>query len=274
MIAHKQNGKIMMNNLILDTMILSFQKSIAILTLTREKSLNAMSPQFFNDFNTVFSHLSTLQTPIKALIITGQGQGFCVGADLKNFTNDRDIDLSESLRKNFIPLVKALRNLKIPTIAAVNGYAVGAGMSIVLACDFCIAAKSAEFSQAFINIGLVPDAGSTYYLPRMVGRAKANEMMMLGENIRARDAFNIGLIYKCVEDDQLISDAMRLADKLASRPLSAIIQIRVLLDKSQENSFDQQLEAEADAQKIAGQSDNFIEGIQAFLEKRLPIFNK
>ena len=262
-----------MSDHILKTMELSVQEKIATLTFTREKALNAMNQDFFNDFNDILETLSSNDN-IKALIITGKGNGFTVGADLKNLPINTELDLGKSLRENFLPMVMGIKKLNIPTIAAVNGYAAGAGMGLMLACDFTIAARNANFVQAFINIALVPDAGSSYFLPRLIGRARATEMMMLGENITAEDAYKIGLIYKVTEDDQLMEQSLKLANKLALKPSSALIQIRELLDASHENTLSEQLEAEAEAQaqQIAGKNENFLEGVAAFNEKRTPKF--
>ncbi|MBT5073126.1 MAG: 2-(1,2-epoxy-1,2-dihydrophenyl)acetyl-CoA isomerase [Kordiimonadaceae bacterium] len=263
-----------MPKLILDTMELDYNGNIAILTLSREKALNAMNQDYFDNFKAVLNKLSA-KSDLKALIITGRGNGFSVGADLKNLPIekiDSDLDLGKSLRENFEPMVMGLKALPFPTIAAVNGYAAGAGMGLMLACDFTIAAKSAQFFQAFINIALVPDAGSSYFLPRIIGRARSTEMMMLGEAISADDALNMGLIYGISEEGTLMEDALRLAGKLATKPTSALIQIRALLDSSFENSLTDQLEAEAAAQQIAGKNENFKEGVTAFNEKRQPKF--
>ena len=216
--------------------------------------------------------MSDKEHGIRALIITGIGGGFSVGADLKSFSFDNTSDLGQALRDNFEPMVLGIKSLPFPTIAAVNGYCVGAGMGLMLACDFTVAAYCANFSQGFVNIALVPDAGSTYFLPRLIGRARASEMMMLGEKITADDAYKIGLIYKVVDDDALMDSAHALAGKLAAGPTSAIVQVRKLLDTSQENTLLQQLDAEADEQQIAGKSENFLEGVTAFLQKRKPDF--
>lgn len=263
----------MVNNLKLETMEFSKENSIALLKMTRETSLNAMNVSFFNNFKTVLDHLSNSNDGIRALIITGSGKGFCVGADLKDLPIGQDHDLGKSLRENFEPLIIGIKKLPFPTIAAVNGYAAGAGMGLMLACDFTIATKTAEFIQAFINIGLVPDAGSTYFLPRLVGRAKAVEMMMLGESFSADNAYSMGLIYKVCDDEKLMDEAYTLANNLAQKPTSTLIQIRELLDQSFDNSFLKQLEAEAIAQEIAGKTDNFTEGVKAFIEKRKAKFN-
>ncbi|MDG1708714.1 MAG: enoyl-CoA hydratase-related protein [Emcibacteraceae bacterium] len=263
-----------MTNQTYKTLELSIQGNIAQITLTRNKSLNAMNQAFFDDIHHVLKSLS-LRTDLKAMIITGHGNGFSVGADLKELPierNNGELDLGKSLRENFEPMVLGFKDLPFPTIAAVNGYAAGAGMGLMLACDFTIAAKSANFVQAFINIALVPDAGSTYFMPSLIGRAKSTELMMLGENISAQDAFNMGMIYKVVDDEELMSEAHALAKKLSNKPTSALVLIRDLLDKSQENSLIDQLSAEADAQKEAGKQDNFLEGVKAFNEKREPNF--
>jgi 2-(1,2-epoxy-1,2-dihydrophenyl)acetyl-CoA isomerase len=255
----------------LTTMELDLNRQIAKITLTRENALNAMNQQFFDDISSCLSNLQ-FEKGIKALIITGRGNGFSVGADLKNLPVNTDLDLGKALRENFEPLILGLKKLPFPTIAAVNGYAAGAGMGLMLGCDFTIAAKSAQFVQAFINIALVPDAGNTYFLPRLIGNARATEMMMLGEPVSAERAFEMGMIYKVVDDAELEAEADILANKLAQKPTSVLMQIRELLDVSGENSLADQLNAEADAQKIASTHDNFLEGVRAFNEKRSPKF--
>lgn len=255
----------------LETMTLECTENIAVLTLTREQSLNAMNKAFCDDFVSLMEEVRKIND-IRALIITGKGDGFSVGADLKSLPIDQDRDLSKALRENFEPIIRALKNAPFPTIAAVNGYAAGAGMGLMLSCDFTIAAKSAQFIQAFINIGLVPDMGCTYFLPRLVGRARAAAMMMLGQTVTADEALNMGLIYKVCNDENLMTDAQKLATKLSMLPTATLIEIRNLLDQSMENGFEEQFNAEAEAQKQAGLSENFEEGIRAFNEKRAPKF--
>lgn len=255
----------------LETMEINISDEIALITLTREAALNAMNSAFFQDFQRALKEISPDQN-VKALIITGRGNGFSVGADLKNLPINDDLDLGKSLRENFVPMVAGIKGLPFPTIAAINGYAAGAGMGLMLACDFTLAAKSAQFVQAFINIALVPDAGSSYFLPRLIGRARAAEMMMLGENIGAEEAQRMGLIYKMVDDDKLQEQAFALAQKLKLKPTKTLVQIRNLLDASYENSLEGQLEEEVKAQQIAGKDENFMEGVNAFREKRTPKF--
>lgn len=256
----------------LQTMTLEYDDTVAILTLSRPEAMNAMNSQFFADFQNILSELSEDKNPARALLITAEGKGFCAGADLKEQTGDMPPNLGEALRKNYNPLILGLKNLPIPTIAAVNGAAAGAGMSLVCACDIAIAGDQAYFLQAFVNIALIPDAGSTYFLPRMVGRARAASMMMLGEKLSADQAMEFGIISRVVEQDNLNSEAKSLARKLASMPTKALLSIRKLLDVSENNTLEEQLETEAVAQQKAGHSDNFMEGIMAFLQKRPAVF--
>jgi len=254
------------------TMQLDYDDTVAILTLSRPEAMNAMNSQFFEDFQSILSELYRPENPARALFIQAEGKGFCSGADLKEQTGDMPPNLGDILRRNYNPLITRLKELPIPTIAAVNGAVAGAGMSLVCACDITIAEKQAYFVQAFVNIALVPDAGSTYFLPRLVGRARAAQLMMLGESLSAEMALDYGIISKVVDKESLYSDALHLARKLASMPTQAVIEIRHLLDASEQNTLPEQLEAEAIAQQKAAQSEDFMEGITAFLQKRPALF--
>jgi len=247
-------------------------KNLAIVTFTRPEAMNAMNQDFFADFETLLKEISKPQSPYRALLITAEGPGFCAGADLKEQADGFPPDLGDMLRKNYNPLIMGLKSLPIPTVAAVNGVAAGAGMSIVAACDISLAANSSLFLQAFVNIALVPDAGSSFFLPRMVGRARAAKMMMLGEKIPASEAYEMGLVSQLVEDENLFEEALAVAQKFANGPTSAFVQIRQLLDQSDNNTLEQQMEAEATAQQTAGHSGDFAEGVSAFLQKRPPVF--
>lgn len=252
----------------LQTMKLEYDGSVAILTLSRPDAMNAMNGPFFADFKDILSELALSENPARALLIMAEGKGFCAGADLKDQSGEMPLNFEKTLRDNYHPLILGLRNLPIPTIAAVNGAAAGAGMSLVCACDIVIASTDAYFLQAFVNIALIPDAGSTYFLPRMVGRARAASMMMLGEKLSADQALEYGIIAKLVDQANLTDEAMILARKMAAMPTKALISIRKLLDSSENNTLEQQLECEALAQQAAGNSEDFMEGIMAFLEKR------
>ncbi len=258
----------------LSTMKLDYDDTVAIVTLSRPDAMNAMNGQFFADFQDILSEMRRAENPARALLIKAEGKGFCAGADLMDQSGEMPPDFEKKLKKNYHPLILGLKELPIPTIVAVNGAAAGAGMSLVCACDIVIAGVKAYFLQAFVNIALIPDAGSTYFLPRMAGRARAASMMMLGERLPAHKALEYGIISKVVEQDDLATEAMAIARKLATMPTKALISIRTLLDSSEINTFEQQLGCEAAAQKIAGLSDDFMEGVTAFREKRPAVFNK
>ncbi|WP_339864339.1 enoyl-CoA hydratase-related protein [Paremcibacter congregatus] len=256
------------DNKSLTTMSLDYSSSVAIVTLARPEARNAINHAFIEDFKTILTELAQDSNPARALLIIAEGKGFCAGADLKDQTGEMPPNLGPMLRQNYNPLIRQLKALPLPTIVAVNGAAAGAGMSLVCACDMAIAADDAYFLQAFVNIALVPDAGSTYFLPRLVGRARAASMMMLGEKLSAQDALDYGIISQVVTAQHLHAEALALAQKLAAMPTQAVIAIRHLLDGSEHNSLDQQLDAEADAQQMAGRSEDFMEGVTAFLQKR------
>lgn len=254
---------------------LTVDHGIAILTLNRPDRLNALSIALLEEIQQAVAHISEPGSPVRCLLLTGAGRGFSSGANLA----DRDVsdkavmpDLSLRLRRAYNPLIRALVDLPIPMIAAVNGPAAGAGMSLALCADFILAARSAYFLQAFVNIGLAPDAGSTYFLPRLIGPARAARLAMLGEKLPAAVAEDWGLIHKAVNDDALMDEAMTLAKKLAEGPTLALSEIKSLLRKSLDNTLENQLEQEAAAQKVLGYSEDFKAGIIGFLNKTPPHF--
>jgi len=253
------------------TILFDIADNVATITLNRPERMNACSLDMAGEINDA---LSTMQS-VRALIITGAGRGFCSGADL-SARGERSISGGEgsyiALTRHYNPLVMNLARLNVPIITAVNGAAAGVGCSIGLAGDFVIAGKSGYFLQAFVNIGLVPDGGASWMLPRMVGKARATEMMMLGEKIHGEKAAEWGLIYKCVEDDQLIAEANLLAKRLAAGPTVAYATMRKNILTAMENSLAEALLAEAEGQRIAGSSADAGEGGRAFLEKRKPEF--
>ena len=256
-----------------ETMTLAYHERVAVLTLSRPNAMNAMNARFFDDFQEALADISSDNRHMGALLITAEGSGFCAGADLKDQSGEMPPHLGDKLRQSYNPLIKNLKELPIPTVVAINGAAAGAGMSLVCACDIAIASKQAYFLQAFINIALIPDAGSTYFLPRLVGRSRAAALMMLGEKLPAEKALEFGLISQVVDHDELLKTGLQLAEKLSTMPTEALFSIRKLLDQSEINTLDQQLEAEATAQQIAGQSPDFMEGVMAFIQKRKPKFN-
>jgi len=208
---------------------------------------------------------------VRAVILTGAGRGFCVGQDLTEF-REAPGDIGERLRSNYHPNVLAIRALEKPVIAAVNGVAAGAGLSFACACDIRIAADSATFVPAFVNIGLVPDSGGTYFIARLLGPARAFEWMSSGRRLAAAEAQAWGLVSEVVEPEALESRAEDLAARLAAMPTRGIGMTKRLFDRAVESSLEQQLELEAQLQSAATQTDDFREGIAAFLEKREPRF--
>lgn len=240
---------------------------IAKITLDRPERLNACPPAMADE---IFAAVRDIGDA-RALLITGNGRAFCSGADLAASSEasitggDRSFTV---LHQNYNPMMMALWNLPIPVVTAVNGPAAGIGCSIALAADFTISAKSGYFLQAFVNIGLVPDGGSSWILPRLAGLSHATRMMMLGERIHGEEAERIGLIYKCVEDDALQSEAMALAERLAKGPTVALSRMKSNLRQGLQSDLNSALQLEAEGQRLAGSSDDAREGGKAFLEKR------
>src|SRR3954454_1864937 len=208
---------------------------------------------------------------VRAVVVTGAGRGFCVGQDLTEFREAAG-DIGDRLRSTYHPNILAIRALEKPVIAAVNGAAAGAGMSFACSCDLRIAADSAVFVPAFVNIGLVPDSGGTFFVTRLLGYARAFEWLCSGRRLSAAEANAWGLVSEVVEADALAGRAAKLAAELAALPTRAIGMTKRLLDRAQGSSLDEQLEWEAQSQAVATQSEDFAEGVGAFLEKRTPSF--
>lgn len=252
------------------TISFDIANDIALLTLNRPDRLNAMTPEMFAEIEAALDGIVTTPLGARCLVITGAGRGFCAGADLSALLPDpqNPPDLSKVMDKCFNPLLKRLVALPLPVIAAVNGSAAGAGMSLALGCDIIIAARSASFLQAFVNIGLIPDTGSTWLLPRLVGKARAYELAMLGHKLSAEKAEEWGLITKCVDDADLMGEAMKIAEKFAKGPTRALAAIRQSLAAAETNSLNDQLELESQLQSRLGFSKDFKEGVAAFMAKR------
>jgi 2-(1,2-epoxy-1,2-dihydrophenyl)acetyl-CoA isomerase len=242
---------------------------VATLTIARPDRLNALASQTLDEMRAALGEAEG--SGARCLLLTGEGRGFSSGADLAS-AGGLPEDAGAALDKHFNPLVEALFALPIPVVAAVNGAAAGAGCSLALAADIVVAGRSAYFLQAFVNIGLIPDAGATWLLPRLAGRARAMEMMMLGERIPAEQAQAWGLISRVVEDEHLASEAMLLATRLAQGPTVALGLIRQLARNAEQLSLTEALGAERVAQKTAGESRDFKAAVMAFLQKQQPRF--
>ena len=247
---------------------------VARVTLNRAARLNALSRQTATELVHVLGRIRD-DPAARVLLLTGEGRGFCSGADLTavDASDDRLADRGALLETHLNPLAERLFGLSIPIVTAVNGVAAGAGCSLALAGDFAIAAKSAYFLQAFVNIGLVPDVGSTWLLSQSIGRPRALQMMMLGERVSADQALDWGMIYKVVPDDDLATEAMKLARRLALGPTVSYGMIRQGVRSALDQTFTESLLMERRNQFVAGKTDDFSEGVSAFLEKRQAVFS-
>lgn len=209
---------------------------------------------------------------IRSIYITGAGKGFSAGQDLAEVTEPDGPGMAKILSEHYNPIITRLRNLPKPVIAAVNGVAAGAGANIALACDIVVAASSASFIQAFSKIGLIPDSGGTYFLPRLIGHQKASAIMMLGDKISATEAERMGMIYKVLDDEVFAAESLKLAHQLADMATLGLAYTKLALNASADNTLEKQLEMEDELQQKAAASNDFAEGVQAFLEKRAAIF--
>lgn len=244
------------------------------LTLNRPDVLNAFNLAMARELQGALGAAAS-DDGIRAVVLTGAGRGFCAGQDLASVDTSPGappVDLREFIREQYNPVITALRTLPMPVICAVNGVAAGAGANIALACDIVLAASNANFIQSFAKIGLVPDSGGTWTLPRLVGAARAAGLMMLGDKLSAASAREWGMIWDVCEPDTLAETAMTLATRLAAQPTRAFALTKRLLDASFDNDLRAQLALEEELQGEAGRSADFREGVQAFLEKRPPVF--
>lgn len=250
-----------------DTILLNVTDQTATITLNRPERLNACPPQMADEISDALLHLEDA----RVLVITGAGRAFCSGADLAA-RGERPVTGGEgayiSLTQHYNPMITRLLKLDMPVITAVNGPAAGVGCSMALVGDFVIAGEGAYFLQAFVNIGLVPDGGSTWLLPHLIGKARATQMMMLGEKIGAQQAADWGMIYKCVPDEALAVEVGALAAKLASGPTLAYATMRRNILIALQSGLGDTMQAEAEGQRIAGNSADAMEGGIAFLQKR------
>ena len=246
-------------------------EGVATLTLNRPDVLNAMNGDLMRELREGVERAAG-DAGVRAVLITGAGRGFCAGADLAARGKDGISDSGTLLRERYHPIIMTLRQMPKPVVTAVNGVAAGAGMSLALAGDVVLAARSASFLQAFSKIGLVPDAGSTYFVPRYAGEMRARALAILAEKIDAEEAQRIGLVWKVHADDALQDEAGKLARHLATMPTMAYGMIKEALNQSFDNDLAAQLEVEATLQSRASRSDDCKEGVAAFMEKRKPQF--
>lgn len=248
----------------------AFDGPVAVLTLDHQEVMNAVSIDMLGGLAEALDEIDTRKAEVRCLVITGAGRAFCTGANLQGRDKPKPgrSHAGAALETAFHPFLRRLRNLHCPIVTAVNGPAAGAGMSFALMGDMILCARSAYFLQAFRRIGLVPDCGSTWLLPRLIGKARAVELSLLGEKLPAEKALEWGLVNRVHDDAALIGEAMKLAHDLANGPTVALSLIRKLYWDSPDNSFEDQLNLEFESQRTAGSSEDFKEGVAAFLEKR------
>ena len=257
----------------MEPVLVSLEAGVLRITLNRPDKLNAFNPAVHEGLADAMTRAES-EAAIRCVLITGAGRGFCAGADLtqRDMKSDTPIDLGSGLEAWYNPLVKRMRALPKPIICAVNGVAAGAGANFALACDIVLAARSASFIQAFVKIGLVPDCGGTYFLPRLAGTQRAMALAMTGDRLSAEDAARFGVIWKCVDDAQLGAEAEELARALASGPTRSLGLIKKAMYASAGNTLEAQLDLERDLQRDVGKGEDYREGVTAFLEKRKPRF--
>ncbi|HSV81183.1 MAG TPA: enoyl-CoA hydratase-related protein [Ramlibacter sp.] len=260
------------------TVLFETRGPIALITLNRPQALNSFSRQMHEEIRAAFDRIDG-DKGIRAAVITGAGRGFCAGADLSEFdlapgpNRVERADPGPIIEKLFNPTTRKLMELRVPTIAAVNGVAAGAGASFVMACDLAIAAPSASFIQAFSRIGLIPDAGGSWFLVKKLGLARAMGCALLGDKLSAADAKEWGLIWDVAPEGQdCVEAALKIAERLAAMPTAALVQTRKLLRAAASNELDRQLDLERDTQSALGRTHDYLEGVTAFLEKRPPQF--
>lgn len=257
------------------TVLVDIRPGYRVLTLNRPDKLNSFTGVMHRALKAALDEAEADKS-CKAVLITGAGRGFCAGQDLA----DPEIapepgdtpDLGETLEKNYNPLIRKLRAMPLPVIAAVNGVAAGAGVSLALASDIALAGRSASFGQAFVKIGLVPDSGATYLLPRLIGPARARAWAMTGETLKAEQAEAWGLVYRVVDDGDLIAEAEALCQRFAAASPASLAAIKRAFEIAADNSLDAQLDHERDEQRRLGRGRDYAEGVAAFMEKRKPVF--
>ena len=257
-----------------ENILFDITDGIATLTLNRPDKLNSFTQAMHDEVRHALHRVGTDKS-VRVLVLTGAGRGFCAGQDLSDRAVEpgaRPVDLGDSVEKNYAPLVLALRALPMPVICAVNGVAAGAGANIALACDIVLATKSASFVEVFCKLGLIPDTGGTYFLPRLVGNARAMGLAMLGDKLSAEKAEAWGLIWKAIPDEDFVAEIQAMARHFASAPTKGLAFTKQALYASPHNTLQQQLSLECGMMSELGRSDDYREGVAAFMEKRAPQF--
>ena len=249
----------------------NIENGIANITLNRPEVYNSFNDAMSTEFKQALDECGTNED-VRVILISGAGKAFCAGQDLKEATAPEAPEIGEIVSKHYNPIIEKICALEKPVVAAINGVAAGAGANIALACDIVVAKESAHFIQAFCNIGLIPDSGGTFFLPRLIGLKKASALMMLGDKVSAKEAERMGMIYKYFPDDEFDAAVQKLCDKLVLMPTKGLGLIKKALHYSLNNDLTTQLGIEEALQTTASHTDDYNEGVQAFLEKRKPTF--
>jgi 2-(1,2-epoxy-1,2-dihydrophenyl)acetyl-CoA isomerase len=257
--------------MIMSSILFHIKNGVANITLNRPEKLNAFNRDMAMLLQSKLDECSSLHE-VRCVYLTGSGKGFSAGQDLAEITDPQGPTMSQILSDHYNPIVKKIRNMPKPVIAAVNGVAAGAGANIALCCDIVVAASSASFIQAFSRIGLIPDSGGTYFLPRLIGWQKASALAMLGDKVNAEEAEKMGMIYKVYADDIFSKETTALAEKLAGMPTRSFALTKHALNNSFTSNFEEQLMLEDKLQQEAALTYDYREGVESFLQKRSPIF--
>jgi 2-(1,2-epoxy-1,2-dihydrophenyl)acetyl-CoA isomerase len=255
----------------MSSIIFHIDNGIAKIQFNRPDKLNSFNREMALLLQHYLDESASLKE-VRCVLITGIGKGFCSGQDLAEVIDPNGPGMDKILSEHFNPIIKKIRNIPKPVVAAVNGVAAGAGANIALACDIVVATASASFIQAFSKIGLIPDSGGTYTLPRLIGLQRASALMMLGDKVSAQEAFQMGMIYKVFDNENFEGETTSLLNQLAILPTKALAYIKHALNRSYSNNMEEQLQLEDDYQQKAAATADFKEGVAAFLEKRLPQF--
>ena len=255
----------------MSVLITEIDNGVLYITLNRPDKYNSGTQEMAFAFHKALDKARD-NDDVRAVYITGAGKAFCAGQDLGEIVDPNGLELPSIVKDHYNPTVERIRNLNKPVVAAVNGVAAGAGANIALACDVVVASEGASFIQAFSKIGLIPDSGGTFTLPRLIGLQRASALMMLGDKVSAADALQMGMLYKVFPIDTFVKESRKIVQKLAKMPTKALGMTKILLNESIKNSLKQQLELEGRYQEIASHTEDYKEGVDAFLEKRKPTF--
>lgn len=252
------------------SILFEIRNNVAVITLNRPDKLNSFNREMALALQKALDDCKNKE--VRAVYITGAGKGFCAGQDLAEVVDPNGPKFNQILAEHYNPIIKKITELEKPVVAAVNGVAAGAGANLALSCDIVVATESASFIQAFSKIGLIPDTAGTYFLPRLIGKQKASALMMLGDKVSATDAEKMGMIYKVFPDTEFGTASFKIAEQLAQMPTKGLAYTKLVLNRSQNNTLEEQLNLEDEYQQKAAVTKDYKEGVAAFLEKRKPNF--